>query len=984
MSEPREDFWNTPLGRETEFGYLLETSLIPHNLNPEVVLNNENSSVLRVLRRELKHAERFLFSVAFVTPRAIALIKQELVDFKGTGTIVTSDYLGFNTPGVFKELKALERIGVASRVHSSKAFHAKGYIFRRADRSVALFGSANLTESALVANLEWNIKVSGSPQSNLSRQLDELELEQLENSLDLTSEWIAEYEARPRPSTVWVPDKRSASPTPTPTPTPTPGESQRGSESVVLRFEPNDMQREALVAIERMRAEGKRKVLVVSATGTGKTALAAFHVGLVKPERFLFIVHREQILDRAIEEFTNLLGLSAHDIGKLAGGSKQTDKRYVFATIQSLSRPDVLNGVGQHDFDYVVVDESHHVGAQTYRRVIDHLKPAFTVGLTATPERSDQSDVFELFDYNVAYEIRLQAALEADMLAPFHYFGVTDVEFEDGTTTDDATSVERLTSRIRAEHVVRNLELYGHAGTPPKGLIFCSRVDEATALSDQLNALTLHGRPLRTVALSGVHSVDERLRTVERLERGELDYILTVDIFNEGVDIPSVNQVVMLRQTKSAIVFVQQLGRGLRKAPAKDYTIVIDFIGNYANNYLIPIALFGDNSQDKESLRRRLIEAEERGVLANISSIRFDRIAQKRVLDSVAVTKLSSAALLKPSLEAMRSRLGRTPRLIDFAESDSTDPVVLATALKHYPELLRRTLKVEHNLSDEQSRVLDFLGNEVLGAKRLVETEVLFELLDETPLGLTELAQRTVEVGEDPDEELTSSALRTLTFQFLTEAERLRYGTSPVTVDLDGRYRLSEDFRTDLHKDRHFHNEVYDLLWTARSIIPRKYADAEPFSVGRQYSRKDASRLLRWRSNMMGTIFGYKVDAETGTCPIFVTYHKAEDVTASTQYEDQLIDTRTMTWFTRSRRTLDSAEVKAIVSNSVEIHVFAKKDDNDGTDFFYLGRARATNPFQTSMVDKNNDPIPVVRVTLRFGDPIPQGLFDYFQPTITE
>ena len=975
MTESQEDFWKSPLGRETEFGYLLESSLIPHNLNPEVVLNNENSSVLRVLRRELKYAERFLFSVAFVTPRAIALLKQELVDFRGTGTIVTSDYLGFNSPDVFKELRALEKIGISSRVHSSKAFHAKGYIFRRSDRSVALFGSANLTESALVANLEWNIKVSGSPQSNLSRQLDELENEQLGNSFDLTSEWIAEYEARPRPTTAWVPGPRA--------PAQTSLDETSRSGSLVSRFEPNTMQREALAAIERMRAEGKSRVLVVSATGTGKTALAAFHVGIVKPERFLFIVHREQILDRAIEEFTNLLGLSPQDIGKLAGGSKQTDRRFIFATIQSLSRPDVLGAITPDLFDYVVVDESHHVGAQTYRRVMEHLKPSFIIGLTATPERSDQSDVFELFDYNVAYEIRLQAALEADMLAPFHYFGVADVEFEDGTTTDDATTVERLASRLRGEHVVRNLELYGHAGTPPKGLIFCSRVDEATALSHHLNSLTLHGRPLRTVALSGINSVEERLETVEKLERGELDFILTVDIFNEGVDIPSVNQVVMLRQTKSAIVFVQQLGRGLRKAPKKDYTIVIDFIGNYANNYLIPIALFGDNSQDKESLRRRLIEAEERGVLANISSIRFDKIAQKRVLDSVTATKLSSAALLKPSLEAMRSRLGRTPRLIDFAESDSTDPVVLATSLKHYPELLRRALKLDHNLDDPQSRMLDFLGNEVLAAKRLAETETLFELLDGAPLSLKELTHRTAMIGHGEDEELTISALRTLTFQFLTEAERSRYGASPVVLSEDGQYRLSDRFRSDLTTSRGFHNEVQDVLWTARKIIPRKYGDASPFSVGRQYSRKDASRLLRWRSNMMGTIFGYKVDSESGTCPIFVTYHKAEDVTASTQYEDELLDTRTMTWFTRSRRTLDSAEVKAIASNSVKIDVFAKKDDNDGTDFFYLGRARATNPFQTSMFDKTNEAIPVVRVTLRFDDPIPQGLFDYFQPTIT-
>lgn len=976
MSSPQPDFWNSPLGRETEFGYLLESSLVPHNLNPEIVLNNENSSVLRVLRRELKHAERFLFSVAFVTPRALALLKQELVDFGGSGTIVTSDYLGFNSPSVFKELKALEKIGVSSRVHSSKAFHAKGYIFRRPDRSVALFGSANLTESALVANLEWNIKVSGSPESNLSRQLDELEIEQLENSRDITPEWIAEYEARPRPTTVWTPGTPTEPGLVTVT-TPEP-------RSVRPRFQPNAMQREALSSIEMLRAQGKRKALVISATGTGKTALAAFHVGMVNPERFLFIVHREQILDRAIDEFTNLLGLAEHEVGKLAGGKKQTDKRFVFATIQSLSRPDVLAGIEPDAYDYVVVDESHHVGAETYRRVLTHMRPGFTLGLTATPERSDQSDVFELFDYNVAYEIRLQAALEADMLAPFHYYGVADVEFEDGTTTDDATSVERLASRLRAEHVVKNLEIYGHGGLPPKGLIFCSRVEEATALSAELNNLRLHGRPLRTVALSGMHSVDERLETVARLERGELDYILTVDIFNEGVDIPTVNQIVMLRQTKSAIVFVQQLGRGLRKAPSKDYTIVIDFIGNYTNNYLIPIALFGDNSQDKESLRRRLIEAEERGVLANISSIRFDRIAQKRVLEAVADTKLDSAALLKPALEAMRSRLGRVPRLVDFAASDSTDPVVLATSTKHYPELLRRTLRVDNTLTENQSRLLDFLGNEVLAAKRLAETEVLALLLDGVPRTLDQIVDEITSSEPEQLREEVASALRTLDFAFLTEPERSRYGKDPLVLQVDGRYRLNEEHRAAVSLGGALFDEVQDILGTARLVIPAKYGAGQPFVVGRQYTRKDASRLLRWESNRQGVIFGYKVDYGTMTCPIFINYRKSEHVSASTRYEDELIDPQTLVWFTRNNQTLDSPDVKVIAGNEVALDVLIRKNENDGIGYFFLGRATASEAFQTQMPGKEGRLLPVVRMTLRLGSPIPQGLFDYFEPSITD
>lgn len=976
MAEASGQVWATDLGRETAFGFLHASSLTPHHLNPELVLNNENSSVLRTLRRELRTAERFIFSVAFVTPRALALLKQELIDFGGSGVIVTSDYLGFNTPAAFRELRALQRMGVDSRIHKSKAFHAKGYIFHRNDRSVALFGSANLTESALVSNLEWNIKVSGSPQSHLVTQLKNLEEEQLDNSIALTEEWIKAYELGPRRSL--ADGQRPAPPPPLDSAAPIESDHE-WPEGIV----PNKMQVEALHAIEEMRAGGAKKLLVVSATGTGKTVLAALHVRLRNPDQFLFVVHREQIIDRAIQEFMLVLGVNKDEIGKLTGSGKGLNKRFVFATIQTLSKPDVLETIDPSYFSYVIVDESHHVGAETYRRVLDHLKPDFMMGLTATPERTDQSDVFELFDFNVAYEIRLQGALEANMLTPFHYYGVADVEFEDGITTADSTTVERLSSRLRAEHIVKTLELYGQVGVPPKGLIFCSRIEEALLLSERLNSMAMNGELLRTVALTGSDSVEHRLAVCNQLQQGEVDYILTVDIFNEGIDIPSVNQVVMLRQTKSAIVFVQQLGRGLRKSANKEYTVVVDFIGNYANNFLIPIALFGDNSLHKESLKRNLIEAEERGVFANISSIRFDRISQKRVLESITTTKLDSASFLKPAIEAMRSRLGRTPRLLDFAASDSTDPVVLATTYQHFPALLAKTLKLEHSFSNEMGRTLDFLGNEVLDSKRMAEAVVLRELLRLSTASLNEISKSCTEAGSPISNASLESALRTLTFEFHTEPERTRYGRSPVIRE-GGQVRLDDKFSDFYSSDSNFSQQVDDLLATAALIVPRRYDLTAQFTRGRQYSRKDASRLLRWKTNMMSTIYGYKVDPSTKTCPIFITYHKSNEITSSTQYEDELVDTRTLTWFTRSNRTLQSREVAPIVGNEVSLYVFAKRDDSEGSDFFYLGKATAGESFQTTMSGKSAEPIPVVRVTMKFDVPISQGLFDYFQPRLTE
>ena len=234
-----------------------------------------------------------------------------------------------------------------------------------------------------------------------------------------------------------------------------------------------------------------------------------------------------------------------------------------------------------------------------------------------------------------------------------------DISFDDGTSTDEFTILAELPRPERVQHVLGALEI-GQAGVPPRGLIFCSRKD-ARQLSDAFNQASLSGRRLRTIALTGDDAVRVREEAVERLEQGELDYILTVDVFNEGVDIPTVNQVVMLRQTQSAIVFVQQLGRGLRKAPGKEYLVVVDFIGNYANNYLIPIALFGDESLNKESLRQNLIAAEEIGVVAGLSSVRFDKVAEARVLASVSQTRLDDMLKLRLALKAMRDRVGGSP-----------------------------------------------------------------------------------------------------------------------------------------------------------------------------------------------------------------------------------------------------------------------------------------------------------------------------------
>lgn len=958
--------WSDRLAGDVEFGYLRSDVASARRYHPQVVLNSGDNSVLRTLRDELTRCHAFTFSVAFVSPRAIALLKQELVEFEGTGRIVTSDYLSFNSPAAFAELLNLTRLGIDVRLHSSRAFHPKGYLFEHDHTVTAMIGSSNLTENALARNTEWNLKVSAARESDLARQLTHLVDDQLADSEPLTQEWIDAYArdyVAPRRN-----DRRVRVVETVP--------SQSDPAGLVV---PNAMQREALAALQLVRESGERRGVVISATGTGKTILSALDVKAAGARRLLFLAHREQILDRTISEYRRVLGGPASDFGKLAGGTKDFDARYLFATVQSFSRPDTLAQFAPDTFDYVIIDEAHRAGAPTYRAVIDRLDPRFMLGMTATPERTDAFNVFELFDHNVAYEIRLQHALDADMLSPFHYYGIADATFDDGETVTAESDLTRLVTAERVDHLLEALTTYGQAGVAPRGLIFCARVDEAESLSAALNERELRGRTLRTMALSGSDTVAEREAAVRRLEAGELDYLVTVDVFNEGVDIPSINQVVMLRQTQSAIVFVQQLGRGLRKADGKDYLVVIDFIGNYANNYLIPIALFGDNSLNKESLRKNLIAAEEIGVLPGLSSVRFDRIAHQRILESVAQTSLNSISLLKSAVLDMRNRVGGPPALWDFYRFASVDPVVLATKKSHFPELLESLKVANANLTQTQSTQLHQLSHEVLPAKRLHEFVLLRRLLEGSSLEPGSALQALLDAGVPADLRQASSALDTLTVDGYSQQLSARYGEPVAERDSEGRVSLRRDFAESMTLDGALATAVHDLLRTGEHLTVDRYDLDRLFTPGRQYTRTDAARILGWPRANATTIYGYKTDSESGACAIFVTLHKSDDISATTAYEDELLDTSSMRWFTRSRRTLESKEVIPIVENTVDLHVFVQKDNAD--DFFYLGLADAHDAEQTHMPGRSES---VVRMVLRFREPIEAALFDYFHPLITQ
>lgn len=960
---------NDQLSRDTQFGFIDGSVEADKIFNPLLISNHEEDTMLKAILHELSRSHSFTWSVAFITPGAVAMLKQALLEYGGQGTIITSNYLDFNEPDMFRELLDLENIDVRIHENAAYPFHAKGYVFHHTDSVTVIVGSSNLTRNALVVNNEWNLRFSAMPDGDITLQLSDTLDRQKLASIPLTDKWIEEYAntrtPQQRPLEVIDPNDRVLP---------------------VGRIVPNDMQAEALDAISSVWDSGERRAVVVSATGTGKTILAALAVRQAQPQRLLFLVHREQILDKAITEFQRVLDADVEEFGKFVGATREIERKYVFSTVQSLSREDHLKALDPAAFDFVIIDEVHRAGASGYQRIINHLQPERLLGLTATPERTDGYNIYELFDYNVPYEIRLQKALEENMLVPFNYYGVSDFVDATGETISETSKLGQLVAPERVSYLVQMLERYGHK-SDVRGLMFCSSKGEAEELSSLLNEQFVNGRQLRTTFLTGDDSMIKRNDTVARLERGQFDYILTVDIFNEGIDIPSINQVVMLRNTQSSIVFTQQLGRGLRKAEAKDHLRVIDFIGNYSNNFMIPIALFGDSSLNKYNIRQKVLKARANGSIAGVSTVNFDAIARERVLNALSKVNLNSVSNLKSSYLELEQRLGRQPMRIDFARYDTVDPVIITTlkpsgAWKphhaNYWCVLNRFKKFAPVPSDAQSRLLTYFDNELLNGKRPHELLLLQELLGRKQWSRHVFQQFLAAQDLRSDEAILNSVERYLTLDYFTKNEQNKYGTI-IPLKVDGTtYSLTPEFVEAYSSSEVLKSHIDDAIETGLFISRHKYGWSSDMVVGEQYTRKDACRMLNFINNEYSTLYGYKVDKGSNSCPIFVTYHKDENISASTKYADAFDDPSTLQWATRSGVTLASPAEQPIFKNSVPLHVFVKKGDFDGKDYLYLGKALSRDHEQHTMNNDKGEVLPVVHMKLDLEHALTASQYDFF------
>lgn len=934
------------------------------DLQPQIIYNdyNSGSNLLVELLQELQTCKRFYFAIAFITQSGLICLKEclKLLQEKNiTGDILTTDYLYFNQPKALQELQQYPNLNI--RIYTKENFHIKGYIFEQNDYYTLIVGSNNLTQTALKANKEWSLKINSLANGTLINNTLSQFQQMWQEAMPLTDIWLKQYTDK-----YYSLQKLKR-------------QFATAQENISTNdIAPNKMQQEALTALAKLQQDNKQKALLISATGTGKTYLSAFAVKKAKPKRLLFLAHREQILKQACKTFAKIIPDIQYGI--LSANHKDFHKPYLFATINMLSKEENLTQFAPTHFDYIIIDETHRAGASSYLKILNYFQPQFLLGMTATPERTDGFDIYQLFDHNIAYEIRLNQAMQENLLCPFHYFGITDITVDDQEINDNSTFND-LTTDARVTHIINQSQYYGFSGERLRGLIFCSQIEEAQILSQKFNE-----RGFNTIALSGKDSQETRTNAIHKLEQKErstgLDYIFTVDIMNEGIDIPAINQIIMLRPTKSAIIFVQQLGRGLRKYPQKDYVVILDFIGNYQNNFMIPIALSGDTSYNKDNIRHYVAEGNR--FIFGSSTIHFDKIARQKIYQAIDSAKLSDTALLKNEYLQLKQKLGKIPSIFDFSQFGSIDILKFLDKFKTYHNFLQKYDKdytIRFNTIQEE--ILYFISYRFAKGKRIHELLALKLLLKNTSHLLMDIEQiLTTKYHQEFTEQIKVSLIRNLTNLFTISNEQAKFSNCIFIKENDNDYIISDIFKSAL-QDEKFYFQINEILNFAleryQKYYQNKYKDTN-LVLYQKYTYEEVCYLLNWPQKINpNAMAGYFYEKTTHTLPVFINYIAPDK--KRVDYTNEFLSNTLITAYSKSNRKLDSSDAKHIYNANEEqnkLYLFVRKpsEDKEAKEFYFLGEIIAQG--KPEFAPKYNG----FKILYKLDTPVRADIFDYLT-TIT-
>lgn len=946
----------------------------------ELVNNTSQKNLLDVLTHSIEECRRFYFNVAFISFSGVQLLLDSLKVAEDNGTkgkIITGTYLNFTDPKAVRRLMQFDDFNVRIfQATETQGFHPKAYIFEYDEYYKIIIGSSNLTNYALKSNIEWNLQIitKNSENSNdflpyLKESFNNIWDQCTPNTKDLLDKYekhYAEYhkgdmveEARPR---------------------------QIFKFPLEARLKPNSMQIYAVDELNSLRKNGAKRALAVAATGTGKTYMAAFDVKKFNPKKMLFVVHREMILEKALESFAKVVRIPSSQMGFFTGNKRSHQADYLFAT--NLSMSNNLHLFSPEEFDYIIIDEAHHATSSSYQKIIDHFNPAFLLGMTATPERSDDGNVFDLFDNNLAIDIRLKQALGDGLLVPFHYYGITDqneIDLSDEKLSpDQIADLLNVTSRV--DFIIDRMKFYGYDGDKLRSLGFCITKKHAEFMANEFNK-----RGIKAAYLTGESSESERQDVIKDLESEvhNLKIIFTVDIFNEGIDIPSVNQVLMLRPTRSPIIFTQQLGRGLRKHESKEFLTVLDFIGNYSKSFLIALALYGSRSVSKKEITHA-VKHDFRSI-PGPSNIRMDKISKNQILNQLERENFYAFKYLQDDYNSFKSALaGRIPlRLQDYLTMEGApDPVLFfsksisANRSNNYYQFLTKmekaNKKIQNISNNEQFNNIYSTYSSLLPIKRPHDWAILELALTQQTLTFQEALVNISKYVEGDQRDTTQHALETFELQYADIVEKNGFKT--LEQFDDGSYKFNHEL-TEFIKDKTYGPILSDMIHYGLiryQIEYGRYNYGYPFlKLYAEYSQREVGIMANYRTTH-SAFRGSTLQERRGGNQyfLFIDLHKEDNIEESINYKDKFINQKQFQWESPNKTSLTSPTGQNLTTNlskNITIHLFVRKYktvNNVTQRYTYIGTADALS-------HRNEKPI---EIQYALHHKMPIDLYQEFEP----
>ncbi|MBP7770217.1 MAG: DEAD/DEAH box helicase [Aliarcobacter sp.] len=927
-----------------------------------LITNNQITNFYNHITKLLLESKSFYLNVAFINYSGLQLLLDsfKVLEQKGIkGKILTSTYLNFT------QVKALEKIkefkNIELKIYDSNetniGFHSKSYIFEQEEDYKIIIGSSNITASAFKSNIEWNVKTVSKKNDVFSKDVLN-EFENLwENSYEASDEFLKEY-------TAFL-------------------EKQKKEFVSAFKYKnsvkTNFMQEKALQRLEDLRNNNEKKALIIAATGSGKTYLSVFDVKKFQAKTMLFLVHRENILLSAKESFENLLG-KKYSYGLYTGNKKEKKADYIFSTIQTMS----LNyeEFPKNHFDYIIVDEAHHVTSPSYKKVVNYFNPKFLLGLTATSNRMDGNSIYEVFDENIACDIRLNDALEHNLVVPFHYFGISDIETLDYENID-LSKIDELAKLLsinkRVDFIIEKMNFYSYNGTKRKVIGFCVSKEHASFMSKSFNE-----RKINSTYLTSDDSILKRVKSIKNLEdeNHPLEVIFTVDIFNEGIDIPSINTVLFLRPTNSAIVFIQQLGRGLRKHKNKEFLTVLDFIGNHKKAYLIALALVGNKAIDKDSIKLRV---ENNFADFKNAFISMDEISKKRILEQIDNENFNHLKYLKEQYFEFKSLMqNKIPKLVDYlAFDDVINPMKFIDESKSYIEFLAKVEDENEQIelkklceNEDFIKTIRFLENQLL-LKRVYEFVILKYLLSNEFCNL-EIAYKILgKYLNKISKETIIHSFNYLNQEYFDKAQISRYLK---LLEFDGKIMVKTKEFSQLLENPKYKEIFLDSLNYGLYSYEEEFGRVDfgmPFlKLYAKYNMLNIAQLCNFpkiHSSFRGSGFlKYENDFF-----LFINLEK-EKFSKSANYHNAFLSKDVFTYESKPSMAQDKGDGERLIENqkhNVKLHIFVRKYiqvDKKTQSFIYLGLAN-------TLRYRENKPI---KLELKLEIPLEDKLFEEFTKVV--